>query len=109
MRSQRGGVQQGSGWAPSQVGAQRRHHWRASPQFAAHLSCSKPATQSPADLNCVAKEPHTLSTSSNLSDHDSGGGYPCPRSPKEGRRSHTLEDFSVTGQPPSAGILILEH
>ncbi|KAH4379895.1 hypothetical protein HBH99_197720 [Parastagonospora nodorum] len=41
MRSQRGGVQQGSGWAPSQVGAQRRHHWRASPQFAAHLSCSK--------------------------------------------------------------------
>jgi hypothetical protein len=30
----------GLGWAPSQVGAQRRHHWQASPQFVAHLSCS---------------------------------------------------------------------
>jgi hypothetical protein len=33
-------------------------------------------------------------------------GNPSPRYPNTGRRSHTLEDFSVTGPPLSAGILV---
>jgi hypothetical protein len=41
LRQPRAGDAARLGWALRPVGAQRRHHSQASPQFVAHLSCSK--------------------------------------------------------------------